>query len=125
MVQAMSENKALPAYLGKLNRFGSPGNAIIVVNLVSASSLILGETFTLKMEWLIEMPNGSFLTVYTLASLAAWHLLKGKVRYLAIPALMACTFIALQIGESMLFAFVMLGSAYLFSLLKANKTAIA
>lgn len=125
MVQAMSENKALPAYLGKLNRFGSPGNAIIIVNLVCAGSLILGESFNLKMEWLIEMTNGSFLTVYTLASLAAWHLLKGKVRYLAIPALMACTFIALQIGESMLFAFVMLGTAYLFSYFKAHKTAIA
>ena len=121
MVQAMSENKALPAYLGKLNRFGSPGNAIIIVNLVCAGSLILGESFNLKMEWLIEMTNGSFLTVYTLASLAAWHLLKGKVRYLAIPALMACTFIALQIGESMLFAFVMLGTAYLFSYFKAHK----
>jgi amino acid efflux transporter len=77
------------------------------------------------MEWLIEMTNGSFLTVYTLASLAAWHLLKGKIRYLAIPALLACTFIAVQIGESMLFAFVMLGSAYLFSCLKSPKKATA
>lgn len=125
MVQAMSENNALPAHFKKLNRFGSPGNAIVVVNLVCAGSLVLGEGFNLKMEWLIEMTNGSFLTVYALASLAAWHLLKGPIRLLAIPALLACLFIALQIGESMLFAFAMLGSAYLFTSFKNKKTALA
>ena len=71
------------------------------------------------------MTNGSFLTVYALASLAAWHLLKGPIRLLAIPALLACLFIALQIGENMLFAFSMLGCAYLFTSFKNRKAALA
>lgn len=122
MFQAMANNKALPAMFGKLNRKGNPSNAVIAVNLICALSLILGEVFNLKMESLIEMTNGAFLTIYTLASCSAWYLLRGKLRYLAVLSVIACVFIAVQIGESMLFALFVLACAYFFLDFKKAET---
>jgi len=112
MVKAMSNNGALPIQLSKLSKKGTPTNAVIIVNIICAVSLLVSEVFQLKMESLIEMTNGSFLIIYTLASFAAWNLLKGKVRYLSVVSVLSCFFIALQIGQNMFFALLIISLAY-------------
>lgn len=113
MLKSMSDNGTLPEIFGRLNRKQTPVYAIVTVNIVSLLSLIIGEAFQLDMATLIEMTNGTFLTIYLLASCSAWYLLKGKIRYLAALAVAACLFIAIQINTSMLFAGLVLGPVYL------------
>lgn len=113
MLQAMANNKTIPAVFAKVDKKGNPFYAVITVNVACILSLIIGETFNLPMETLIEMTNGAFLTIYTLASCAAWYLLKNKIRYLALLSTFTCLIIAVYIGLSMLFALTVLVFTYM------------
>ena len=112
MVHALANKNALPKPFSKLNRFGSPGWGIVCVCSICLLSILATELFQLELYWLIEMTNGAFLTIYTLATCAAWRLLKGKLRLLTILSMLACLTIAYQIGWGMLFAGATLFAAY-------------
>ncbi|MFT2112623.1 L-methionine/branched-chain amino acid transporter [Marinomonas sp. 2405UD68-3] len=122
MVQALSNKKAMPRYFQKLNAYGSPGRAIALVCGICLFSLIATELLNFNLYWLIEMTNGTFLLIYSLATIASWKLFSQNLRILSCISMVACTVIAYQIGIGMLFATVALITAYAWEHFQSTKS---
>ena len=106
MVQAMAQQHALPNTFAQLSKNGTPKNAVLLVGIIMAMSLLFAEYSGWKMAWFIEMTNGSFLLIYTLTCIAALKLIKGATRILSALALASCGFMLFFIGESVFFAII-------------------
>lgn len=121
MVQALANKKAMPAYFKTLNQFSSPGRGIALVCSICLLSTVVTETLNLKLYWLIEMTNGTFLTIYILATIASWTLFHGWQKLISLFSLLACTLIAYQIGMGMVFAGFFLAIALLWEHKQSRK----
>lgn len=122
MIQSMASQRALPHYFAKLSSGGTPVRAVSLVGGVSLLSIVAVEVFGARMEWLIEMTNGSFLLIYTFTCICALRCFSGLSRAVALIGLVACLAMAVFIGINMLFALVMFALAYLWEKRKSSTT---
>lgn len=125
MVQSLAQQNALPTTLATLNRQGTPVPAVLLVGGITFLSITFSELSGWHMERFIEMANGTFLTIYLLACFAAFKLFPISFRPVSLLALISCSFIALFIGISMLFAGTMLLLAIGFEYYKDRKCRVS
>lgn len=122
MLQTLSKKRAMPQYFQTLNRYGSPGRAIALVCSVCLFSIMATELLSLNLYWLIEMTNGTFLLIYSFATIASWKLFNRNLRILSAASMVACLIIAYQIGVGMIFASIALIVAYSWEHFQSTKT---
>ncbi|MGX9419100.1 L-methionine/branched-chain amino acid transporter [Vibrio sp. WJH972] len=121
MVQSMAEQHTLSPSFSQLSHNGVPVKAVFLVGLITLFSLLFAQFSGWKMEWFIEMTNGSFLTIYTLTCLAAVKLVSQTSKVIAIIALVSCLVTVLFIGQNMAFAILIFVSAFGFEYKRLNK----
>ncbi|WP_191600948.1 L-methionine/branched-chain amino acid transporter [Marinomonas algicola] len=121
MVHALSNKNAMPSYFKKLNKYGSPGRSVVLVCIICLFSTLTTELLNFELYWMIEMTNGTFLVIYSLATIASLKLFKGKLKILSYLSLISCLVIAFQIGLGMLFAAAAVTLAYFWEHFQATK----
>ncbi|WP_165313120.1 L-methionine/branched-chain amino acid transporter [Vibrio ziniensis] len=106
MVWAQAREYRPDSILAQLSKRGVPTHATWLVFSVLLVSCLIGEFSNLDLEFFLKLANGVFVLVYLLAMLAAYKLLKGIQKFLAILALLLCTGVFICLGWSMLYALV-------------------
>ncbi|MEZ9232317.1 L-methionine/branched-chain amino acid transporter [Vibrio amylolyticus] len=104
MVWAQAREYRPQGAIAKVSSRGVPANATLLVGLILLVSSIGGEISGLDLEFFLKLANGIFVLVYLLAMLAAFKLLSGYKKQLALVSLILCTLVFVCLGWSMLYA---------------------
>ncbi|RAS69683.1 amino acid exporter (AAE family) [Vibrio diazotrophicus] len=106
MVWAQAREYRPNSALAQLSQRGVPANATWLIGGILLLSCVVGQLSNLDLEFFLKLANGVFVLVYLLAMLAAYKLLKGYQKALAVVALILCTGVFICLGWSMLYALV-------------------
>jgi amino acid efflux transporter len=106
MVWAQAREYRPNSALAQLSQRGVPANATWLIGGILLLSCVVGQLSNLDLEFFLKLANGVFVLVYLLAMLAAYKLLKGYQKALAVIALILCTGVFICLGWSMLYALV-------------------
>lgn len=106
MVWAQAREYRPNSALAQLSQRGVPANATWLIGGILLLSCAVGQLSNLDLEFFLKLANGVFVLVYLLAMLAAYKLLKGYQKALAVIALILCTGVFICLGWSMLYALV-------------------
>lgn len=106
MVWAQAREYRPNSALAQLSQRGVPANATWLIGGILLLSCVAGQLSNLDLEFFLKLANGVFVLVYLLAMLAAYKLLKGYQKALAVIALILCTGVFICLGWSMLYALV-------------------
>ncbi|MEZ8825993.1 L-methionine/branched-chain amino acid transporter [Vibrio amylolyticus] len=104
MVWAQAREYRPQGAIAKVSSRGVPANATLLVGLILLISSIGGEISGLDLEFFLKLANSIFVLVYLLAMLAAFKLLSGYKKQLALVSLILCTLVFVCLGWSMLYA---------------------
>ncbi|WP_295891840.1 L-methionine/branched-chain amino acid transporter [uncultured Vibrio sp.] len=104
MVWAQAREYRPQGAIAKVSSRGVPANATLLVGFILLISSIGGEISGLNLEFFLKLANGIFVLVYLLAMLAAFKLLSGYKKQLALVSLVLCTLVFICLGWSMLYA---------------------
>ncbi|WGV98409.1 L-methionine/branched-chain amino acid transporter [Vibrio sp. YMD68] len=104
MVWAQAREYQPKGAMARVSLRGVPANATLVVGAILLISCIGGEISGLNLEFFLKLANGIFVLVYLLAMLAAYKLLNGVKKGLALVSLILCTLVFICLGWSMLYA---------------------
>ncbi|MCK6264266.1 L-methionine/branched-chain amino acid transporter [Vibrio sp. ZSDE26] len=104
MVWAQAREYQPQGSIAKVSARGVPANATLLVGFVLLISTVGGEISGLNLEFFLKLANGIFVLVYLLAMLAAYKLLTGFRKGLAMVSLILCTLVFICLGWSMLYA---------------------
>ncbi|MGF1722402.1 L-methionine/branched-chain amino acid transporter [Vibrio kyushuensis] len=104
MVWAQAREYQPEGAIAKVSSRGVPANATLVVGIILLLSCVGGEVSGLNLEFFLKLANGIFVLVYLLAMLAAFRLLNGVKKGLALVSLVLCTLVFICLGWSMLYA---------------------
>ncbi|MBD0785994.1 L-methionine/branched-chain amino acid transporter [Vibrio sp. Y2-5] len=106
MVWAQAREYRPESALAQLSHRGVPANSTWLIGGILLLSCVAGQLSNLDLEFFLKLANGVFVLVYLLAMLAAYKLLKGFQKLLAVVALILCTGVFICLGWSMLYALV-------------------
>lgn len=106
MVWAQAREYRPNSALAQLSQRGVPANATWLIGGILLLSCVVGQLSNLDLEFFLKLANGVFVLVYLLAMLAAYKLLRGYQKALAVVALILCTGVFICLGWSMLYALV-------------------
>ncbi len=108
LIWSFSKEQVLPKYFDQLNEHQVPVRAL-VANLLT---MALAITFTYfsgqELEQLISWTNGVFVVIYSATMFAAAKLLSKKYLPLIVCSLTFCLAVAISLGSSMTYAFIIL-----------------
>ncbi|MGY3572111.1 L-methionine/branched-chain amino acid transporter [Vibrio paucivorans] len=104
MVWAQAREYRPNGAIAQVSQRGVPANATLAVGAVLVFSCVVGELSGLDLEFFLKLANGIFVLVYLLAMLAAYKLLSGLNKALAVLSLVLCTLVFVCLGWSMLYA---------------------
>jgi len=98
LVYSMASDGPLPSKLAKLNRQQQPATAILAVFAIGAAALAIQLLSGIQLSQLISFADGVFATIYLMAMLAGYHLLKGPARKLALVSAILSALVLIAIG---------------------------
>ncbi|MDE1465286.1 L-methionine/branched-chain amino acid transporter [Spartinivicinus poritis] len=111
---SLSEQGALPIYLSRLNQHGVPSNGLITTSILVALVLVLAQVIQIPFEALVRWTNGVFVLIYLFTMVAAYKLLQGKFKIIAIFGSVVCLLLGVSLGINMTYALALWASLILF-----------
>lgn len=108
LIWSFSKERVLPKYFDQLNQHDVPVRALVANLLTMAAAVSFTYFSGHELEQLISWTNGVFVVIYSATMFAAIKLLSKKYLMLIICSLAFCFSVAVSLGSSMLYAFLIL-----------------
>jgi amino acid efflux transporter len=108
LIWSFSKEQVLPKYFDKLNQHQVPVRALVANLLTMALAIIFTYFSGQELEQLISWTNGVFVVIYSATMFAAVKLLSKKYLPLIACSLAFCVAVAISLGSSMIYAFIIL-----------------
>lgn len=108
LIWSLSRDRVLPTYFEKLNRHQVPVRALFANLAAMAAAITFTYVTNQALEQLISWTNGVFVIIYAASMFAAFKLLPQRYIPVILLSLFFCLAVAISLGDSMLYAFVIL-----------------